>query len=407
MEKIKSKNGKPYAILIDMDYLTGLQSSRLLAERGVPVLGLAKDPDHYCTKTNTCEKVFKVDTRGQELIDTLMEMGPKFDLKPVLYPCQDNSVLLVSRNRQNLLKFYHISLPSEETVELLMDKNKFYDFAVKENLPVAKFFLLKSKEDAVKVSKELTYPCIIKPPIKSPKWEQYSKLYKVYKVFSEEEYFKTYDMCSQWADLLMVQEWIVGTDSDLYSSNCYYSLKSEPLATFTAKKLRQWPIEIGNTSLGIDCIDDEVLRISLELFKKVDYVGLVYLELKKDNRTGKYYIIEPNIGRPTGRSALSEACGVDLLYTMYCDCLGIPLPSTRYQTYKGIKWIHIRTDLQSAYNYWKQGKITISEYFKSVRGPKYFAVLSLKDPRPFLGELKLIFSFIFKSLISGKKIQQT
>jgi len=407
MEKIKSKSGKPYAVLIDMDYLTGLQSSRLLAERGVPVIGLANNPDHYCARTNTCEKVFKVDTKTQYLINMLMEMGPKFDLKPVLYPCQDNSVLLVSRNRQQLSKYYHISLPTEDTVELLMDKYKFYDFAVKENLPVAKFYLLKSKEDAISAAKHLTFPAIIKPPMKSAKWEQYSKLHKVYKVFSEEEYFKTYEMCSQWADTLMVQEWIVGIDSDLYSSNCYYNSESEPLATFTAKKLRQWPPETGNTALGIDCIDDEVVRISHELFKKVNYVGLVYLELKKDNRTGKYYIIEPNIGRPTGRSALSEACGVDLLYTMYCDCLGLPLPSSRFQTYKGIKWIHIRTDLQSAINYWKKGKLTISEYIKSVRGPKYFAVFSLKDPKPFLGEMKLILAFIFKSLFSGKKIEQT
>ena len=407
MEKFISKNGNPYAVLVDLDYLTGLQSSRLLAERGVPIIGLAKDPKHYCTKTNTCEKVYKVDTRGNELINKLMEMGPKFDLKPVLYPCQDNSVLLVSRNRDQLSKYYHISLPAFERVELLMDKKKFYEFAVAENLPVAKFYLMRSIEDAHKAAKDLTYPCIIKPPLKSPKWEQHSKLHKVYKVFNEEEFFKTYLMCSEWAELLMVQEWIMGEDSDLYSCNCYYSFKSKPLATFTAKKLRQWPIETGNTSLGIDCIDDEVLRISLELFKKVNYIGLGYLEIKKDSRTGKYYIIEPNIGRPTGRSALSEACGVDLLYTMYCDCLDLPLPATRVQAYRGIKWIHIRTDTQSAYNYWKKNKLTLREYFRSVSGPKYFAVFSLKDPKPFLFELKLFFEFAFNAIKSGRKIKQT
>jgi len=407
MEKIVSKNGKPYAVLIDLDYLTGLQSSRLLAERGVPIIGFAQDPKHFCTKTNTCEKVYKVDTRSQKLIDTLMEMGPKFEQKPVLYPCQDNSVLLVSRNREQLSKYYHISLPAAETVELLMDKNKFYDFAVKENLPVAKFYLLRSLEEANEAAKNLTYPCIIKPPMKSAKWEKNSKLHKVFKVFDEEEFFKTYSMCSEWEDLLMVQEWITGSDSDLYSCNCYYNFKSEPLATFIAKKLRQWPIETGNTSLGIDCVDDEVLQISLELFKKVNYIGLGYLEIKKDSRTGKYYIIEPNIGRPTGRSALSEACGVDLLYTMYCDCLDLPLPSTRTQSYKGIKWIHIRTDMQSAYNYWKKDKLTFKDYLKTIKGPKYFAVYSLKDPKPFLFEVKLFFEFAFNSIKSGKKIKQT
>ena len=41
-----STNTLPYAVLIDMDYLTGIQTSRILAARGVPVIGLAKNPKH-------------------------------------------------------------------------------------------------------------------------------------------------------------------------------------------------------------------------------------------------------------------------------------------------------------------------------------------------------------------------
>jgi len=33
-----NKNGKPYAVLINMDYLTGLQTARILADNGVPVI---------------------------------------------------------------------------------------------------------------------------------------------------------------------------------------------------------------------------------------------------------------------------------------------------------------------------------------------------------------------------------
>ena len=67
--------------------------------------------------------------------------------------------------------------------------------------------------------------------------------------------------------------------------------------------------------------DDVVLRETVRLFKSVNYRGLGYVELKRDERSGEYYIMEPNIGRPTGRSAIAEAGGVELLYTMYCDAL--------------------------------------------------------------------------------------
>jgi predicted ATP-grasp superfamily ATP-dependent carboligase len=334
---------------------------------------------------------------SDELIDNLIKLGKELDQKAVLYPCQDTSVLLVSQNREKLEPYYYISLPANETVELLMDKPRFYEFAKDTNLPVAKFLLLKNRNDAEEAVGKLNFPCVLKPHMRSPKWEENTRL-KAFKVLNMDEFLEMYDRICDWSDTLMLQEWIEGDDTSLYSCNCYYDSNSEPLVNFTAKKLRQWPIVTGNTSLGVDVIDDTVLEVTTELFKKVNYVGLGYVEIKKDIKTEKYYIIEPNIGRPTGRSALAEACGVDLIYTMYCDCLGLPLPETRTQKLKNVKWIHLRTDLQSAYNYWKTGKLSFSEWWKSMKGKKFYAVISLKDPKPFLVELKAGVVFSIKSL---------
>lgn len=380
-----------------MDYLTGLQTARILADNRVPVIGMAENLDHFCTKTNTCEKVIQSGKMSEELIENLIKLGKELEQKAVLYPCQDSSVLLVSQNRKRLEPYYYISLPANDTVEMLMNKPRFYEFAKEKNLPVAKFFLLKKKTDALEAADNLKFPCVLKPHMRSPKWEENTRL-KAFKVLNKDEFLKMYDRICDWSDTLMLQEWIEGDDTSLYSCNCYYNKNSEPLVNFTAKKLRQWPIVTGNTSLGIDVIDDTVLQVTTDLFKKVNYVGLGYVEIKKDVKTEKYYIIEPNIGRPTGRSALAEACGVDLIYTMYCDCLGLPLPDTRVQKLKNIKWIHLRTDMQSAYNYWKNGKLTIREWFKSMRGKKFYAVISLKDPRPFLTELMAGIVYSIKSL---------
>ena len=74
----------------------------------------------------------------------------------------------------------------------------------------------------------------------------------------------------------MVQEWIEGTDTDLFSCNCYFNDKNEPLVSFVSKKLRQYPPVTGNTSLGVECRADEIRNISLDLFKRVNYHGLGY-----------------------------------------------------------------------------------------------------------------------------------
>ncbi|MFQ5632771.1 MAG: hypothetical protein ACE5I1_28720, partial [bacterium] len=137
------------------------------------------------------------------------------------------------------------------------------------------------------------------------------------------------------------------------------------------------------------------------------YYGPGYLEMKRDAKDGKYYIIEPNIGRPTGRSALAEASGVELLYTQYCDLTGQPLPENRQQKYKAIKWIYLRRDLQSSLKYWKQGDLTLFQWLKSIRGKKVDALFSWKDPKPFLGDWARAIKQAFRKKETKKRMQKT
>ena len=401
------KKNLPFVVVIDIDHINGLQTARIFAERKIPVVGIANNLKNYPAKTRVCEKIVQADTKSNELADKLIAIAGMFEEKPLLIPSQDNSVLIVSRNRKRLEPFYKIALPSEDTVEMLMDKPSFYQFAIKENLPVAKYYLVSNKVEAEKAADKLNFPCIIKPPMRYPSWEGNTNI-KAYKVYDRDEFMETYEMCADWADVLMAQEWIEGTDVDLYSCNCYFNNNNESLVSFIAKKLRQYPPVTGNTSLGVECRADEVRDISLDMFKRVNYHGLGYVEMKRDVNTGKYYIIEPNIGRPTGRSAIAEAGGVELLYTMYCDKMNLPLPVEREQKYTGVKWIHLRADLMSSYYYWKKGELSLKDWLDSMKGKKYYAVLSLKDPRPFLSEAIIAFkvsvSTIFKKMIFREKL---
>ena len=379
---MKTLNTIPYAIIVGLDCITGLQSARILARHGIPVIGLAKDPRNFCCKTKVCEKILQVDTASQDLIALLESLGKTLGQKAVLFPCTDMSVLTISRHRQRLVDSYHIALPEAEMVEMLMDKVSFYTYAQLNDLPIPKTFFLRNRVDAEVAASQLSFPCILKPPIKTPTWEKNTRA-KVFKIGDRTEFLALYDQCSGWADMLMAQEWIEGDDANLYSCNCYFDAASEPLVTFIARKLRQWPPETGTSCLGEECRNDAVLEASLRLFRGVNYHGLGYVEMKRDRRTGKHFIIEPNIGRPTGRSAIAEAGGVELLYTKYCDLVKLPLPANREQKYEGVKWIYFMHDIQSAFYYWRRGELIFREWWQSIRGVKNDAVFSWTDPAPF------------------------
>jgi D-aspartate ligase len=379
-------NQQPYAIVIGLDGMNGLQAARVLARRQVPVIAIAKDPKHHTSRTRVCEEILFADTEAEDFVETLETLGPKLNEKAVLFPCNDMNVAIVSRQRHRLEPWYHVMLPPHDVVAMLANKVSFCAYAQQQGVPVPRTFVLQSRADAEEAAKGLIFPCVLKPQVRSPEWDEHSK-FKAYKVISAEELLALYDRYHKWARILVAQEWIEGSDANLYSCNCYFNSNSEPVATFVARKIRQWPPQTGKSCLGEECRNDVVLNAAIHLFQGVNYRGLGYLEMKRDERSGEFYVIEPNIGRPTGRGTIAEAGGVELLYAMYCDAIGWPLPANLEQEYTGVKWIYLRRDFQSALYYWRRGELSLKDWWRSVRGRKAYALFSWTDPGPFLADL--------------------
>jgi len=375
------------AVVIGLDDARGVYAARTLARRKVPLIGVASDPLSYGSKTNSCRQVLYGPTRGVELVELLEDLGPKLGEKAVLFPCFDQTVITLSRFRDRLEPWFHVVLPSADAVECMTDKVKFHEYATSAGLPVPKGYVLRTRVDAELAAQQLAFPCVLKPTTsKSPDWLKHTHL-KAFKASNGEELLSSYDRLHRWTEALIVQEWIRGTDANLYSCNCYFDSRSQAVASVISRKVRQWPPETGETSMGEECREDTVLSESVRFFEGFKHRGLGYVEFKRDDRTGRYLIVEPNIGRPTARSAIAEASGVELLYAMYCDAAGLELPEGRTQSYQGVKWVHLRKDLQSSIHYWRRGELTLGSWLKSYRGRKVFALFSWRDPRPFWADL--------------------
>lgn len=389
------KNNK--AIVIGLDTLNGIQTARILKNHNISVIGIAKDPKHPFIKTNSCELVLFCNTSSFELIESLEKLGPTLAQKAVLFPCNDMNVYFISKYRTRLSDWFHIVLPEHTIVEMLMDKTTFYRYAQREGLPIPKTYFLNNMNELPLIVKEIEFPCVVKPPISAaPEWENQSKL-KAYKVSSEKELQLVLERYSKLANILIIQSWISGDEDSNYSCNVYMGRNGDPLVTFVSKKIRQWPPITGEGCSGVEVREDQVLHDTILLFKSIQYHGLGYLEMKRDDRTGKFFIIEPNVGRPTGRSAHADNSGVELIFTMYCDALDLDLPTNRVQKYKNTKWIYIRKDFQSAFNDWKHGNLSLIDWARSLQGKKIFAIFSWSDLRPFIGDvIRSIFFFLKK-----------
>ena len=67
-----------------------------LGRVGVPVIGIASNPGHFCARTRVCQEILQADTASEELLLALEREAGRFPEPPVLFPCTDNSVPLLS-----------------------------------------------------------------------------------------------------------------------------------------------------------------------------------------------------------------------------------------------------------------------------------------------------------------------
>lgn len=374
------------AVVIGLDSITGLQTSRILAARGVPVVGLVADRRHWGARTRACVEVVETPLSGEALVATLSSLGRRLDGPAVLVPCTDPSVDTVSRHRDDLAEGFVLPLADHGTVRLLMDKVSFAQHAAAAGLPVPRTEVLRDRGDVDRLADEVTYPCVVKPSGKTARWLAHTSA-KGFSVADAVELRTLHDRVGGWAPELVLQEWVTGPETELVSCNAYFADGGVPLVTFVARKIRQWPPQIGTSASGEECRDDEAEAHTLQLFGDLGFRGLAYLEAKRDTRTGRLTLIEANVGRPTGRSAIAEAGGVELVHTAYCDALGLPLPDSREQHYLGAKWVDLRRDAQAVSVARREGGITVREWASWLRGPKAHAIWSPHDPAPFVVDL--------------------
>ncbi len=374
------------AIVIGLGSTVGLQTARVLHDLGIPVIGITNDPRHFAARTNACRRVYQADIHNGGFLALLDRLRPEFASGAVLFPCTDQSALLVSRYRHELAPAYLTGLADHATMVMLADKTEFARLAERLQLHTPHTEVLSRRHDAERAAATMTFPALLKPALKTARWKQGTTT-KVSVVESPDQFLTAYDDLAPWAETMVLQQFIPGGDDQLYTCNAYFDREHRLRAAFVSRKVRQWPPRVGTASLAQPAHNEEVVDLATRLFQAAHFTGLAYLELKYDTRTDQYVLIEANVGRPTGRSAMSEAAGVPLLATMYADVLDRSLPANREQNHSHVHWVDDRRDLLAAVRLCGRGELTVAQWRRSLRGPRVHAVASARDPIPFALEL--------------------
>jgi D-aspartate ligase len=403
----KIENDKPLAIVIGLGQ-NGLATVRSLAREGVPVVGVDSNLHQYTARTRYCARLqcpeYKAQS-GEGVITLLREFGKKLPQKGVLFPSGDFSLHLLSEKREQLEDYYLFSFPSQEIVNLTLDKKKFYKFAQEKNFPIPQTFFPQGIEECREVSRQINYPCVIKPFQPNLGWRMHFPVQKLFKANEPEALLSLYDRLVKVHNDLVIQEEILGDDSLLSFSLAYFDSSSKPLGLFTGHKVRQYPPRFGTSCMAESRRDTWIAEKTVEIMQAMNYTGYGSVEFKWDHRGQSFKIIEVT-ARTWFPHGISAACGINLEYLAYCDKVGLSKAATNGFR-EGVRWIHEERDLKTSLHHLREREMTIGQWLKSYAGPRTYAISAWDDPGPALSMLGHLLTVPWRRVlkIMGKSSQ--
>jgi D-aspartate ligase len=374
----------------------GLGIARSLGRMGIPVYGVHHDLQCPAALSRYWRGLFLWDIdnfRRDEAVQFLLETARNFGPRPILIPTGDSAALFVADNADALRKSFAFPNQSAELVHTLSNKKSMYSLCKRLGVPTAETVFPQSRADVLRFLKNANYPIMLKG-IDSSGLEQRTGI-RMTIVQNEKELLEKYDRLEDAANPnLMLQEYIPGGDDTIWMFNGYFNEQSDCLIGLTGRKLRQYPVHTGMTSLGI-CQDNKTVEeTTTQFMKAIGYRGILDIGFRYDVRDGNYKLLDvnPRIGA-TFRLFVAEN-GLDVLRALYLDLTGQSVPPGVQR--QGRKWIVEVADPVSFKCYRAEGKLTILEWLRSLRGIQETAWFARDDFAPFKAVLMCFLRKLFR-----------
>lgn len=395
-------NGHATAVLCgDLNML------RCFVKSEVPVIVVSSDPHDVTFHSRYCQHkkvIANTLSEPDKAVHDLIELGSKFSEKPVLFYGDDAMLLLVSRNRERLSKYYRFLLPEVDLVEDLVDKTRFANLASRFGFPAPKMVLSRQVKSAKEIMNYLSTPCVLKPNLRVGWFESKTimndggKPQKVLRANNSDELDIQFTKMLQFTEDFVIQEYIPGGDDCIYSFHAYFNQYSEMLSYYVGRKIRTYPKDSG-VSTYLELVNEpEVVKLGLEILKKLKFVGVVKIDFKKDINSNLFYLLEIN-PRFNLWNYLGTFCGVNLPQVAYRDLLGIA-SKTQDDYRTGVKWLSFGDDLRAfVREYRHNGELSLLGLVRSYKCKKIYDIFSWDDPYPFILTFAQYSKTFFKQLI--------
>lgn len=379
------------AVVFPADRPAPLWIARSLGHRKIPVYGVDADPGAIAMASKYLAPcpLPNGDKSDKNRLAYLLELGKQLG-QAVLFPVSDDAVILASKYRDDLQKYYHYVMPDHQTISSVLTKDGLHKVAAQLDIPSSKVYSARSLEEVKDIAGKLSYPVILKP-VFSPSWLRDEIMAILRESFltgpskvcfcpDPKTLVQKYLEIAVYDPNMIIEEVVPGEDRRLGYFCFYLNRESQPLATFAGIKERILPVGFGSATYVRSVYDRALEEISLRLLSRIRYQGLGGVEFKLDPRDGQYKLIEFN-ARFGMWDSLSMRCGIDIPFIAYSDALRREVePQFTYR--ENVRWVDFQRDVRAFLIYNRRKQLSFGAWLRSYFHEKDWAFFTPDDWKP-------------------------
>lgn len=307
---------RPPALVVGFS-IHGLAVARALARAGIPVHCLsdaaaATAPTAY---TRYGRMHFRAGLNTGPLVQFLLDLAREIGSaeRIVLFPTSDRIAKAIALGWAQLEPHYALSWAHcRDLVLELQRKDSLAKYCEAAGVDYPRSRVVDCQAACDAAVAELRFPLVAKPaqPLSS------------FKAIRIESAAALHALVVQYpADLpFVVQEWIEGPEPSLYACTTYLD-HGRPAFMFTSRKIAASPPGLGQGTVFETVEERETPAIAARFLAQFDLSGPVAVEFKRD-ASGRYWLIEPNVGRTEYCVDLAIQSGYDLPVVEYLYAIG-------------------------------------------------------------------------------------
>jgi predicted ATP-grasp superfamily ATP-dependent carboligase len=326
----RQSNAAP-VLLTDARWRKALSAARALGRRGVPVITtdatrLVPAAVSRYVRRHVVLPAPATDPAGfVEALRSLAASHPGL----VVFPLEDETVAVVAAGRERLAGL-RLAIPPTAAVEVALDKARTAERAAALGIPVPRWVAPRDAGDLA-AARALAHPVVVKP-------RRGFGAQGVTEVADPAALEAVWRRVDATFPRPLVQE-RVPAEGDAHGVSCIFNAAGAPRATFVHRRLREYPLRGGPSTLRESVERPDLVEASVRLLGALGWVGFAMVEWKTDPRDGRARVLEIN-PRFVGSLELAVQSGVDFPWLLYqvattgdCDAID------RYRTGQLCRWL--------------------------------------------------------------------